>query len=233
MKLSRRFVPSSPVSRATVQDRVYLQIKDLIATGGIEAGQSVTIPAIAAAFGVSHMPVREALHRLVAERALTTISGRSLGIPPLSLDRLKELRKIRIEIEGFATEMASAHMDGPTVAKLEGLVTDMGQAIESNDVKTFLRSNRDFHFTIYAAAGSPILLSIIESLWLQVSPYFSTLYPLGDYPRSNRQHAAIAHALSRDDGQAARLAVGSDIDGAAQALELALATGLHRTANAT
>lgn len=46
------------------------------------------------------MPVREALHRLVAEKALTVVAGRSVGIPPLSIERLKDLKRVRVEIEG-------------------------------------------------------------------------------------------------------------------------------------
>ena len=75
-------------------------MKELILNGGIEPGRTVTIQSLADAFGVSAMPVREALHRLVAEKALTVVAGRSVGIPPLNIDRLEDLTRARIEIEG-------------------------------------------------------------------------------------------------------------------------------------
>jgi DNA-binding GntR family transcriptional regulator len=212
-----------PVLRTTVQEQVYLRIKDLILSGNVKPGQPVTIPALSETLGVSHMPVREALRRLVAERALTVVSGRSLGVPALSLKRLEELVRVRIEIEGFAAEWAAENM---TTEELDGsaaLVVGMADAIRQSDVTAFLRMNRDFHFGIYAATRSPVLLSTIESLWFQVSPYFSMLYPFGDYPRSNLEHAAILAALQRRDGRAARAALAEDLRGAATALRMALA----------
>ena len=99
MALTNRSLPLRPVPRETVQDHVYRQLKELILNGGIEPGRTVTIQSLADAFGVSAMPVREALHRLVAEKALTVVAGRSVGIPPLNIDRLEDLTRARIEIE--------------------------------------------------------------------------------------------------------------------------------------
>ena len=212
-----------PVLRTTVQEQVYLRIKDLILSGSVKPGQPVTIPALSETLGVSHMPVREALRRLVAERALTVVSGRSLGVPALSLTRLDELVRVRVEIEGFAAEWAAENMTAEELDGSAALVAGMTGAIGRNDVTTFLRMNRDFHFGIYAATRSPVLLSTIESLWFQVSPYFSMLYPFGDYPRSNLEHAAILAALQRRDGRAARAALAEDLRGAATALRMALA----------
>ena len=212
-----------PVLRTTVQEQVYLRIKDLILSGSVKPGQPVTIPALSETLGVSHMPVREALRRLVAERALTVVSGRSLGVPALSLKRLDELVRVRVEIEGFAAEWAAENMTAEELDGSAALVAGMTDAIRQNDVTAFLRMNRDFHFGIYAATRSPVLLSTIESLWFQVSPYFSMLYPFGDYPRSNLEHAAILAALQRRDGRAARAALAEDLRGAATALRMALA----------
>ena len=216
-------VDVEPVLRTTVQEQVYLRVKDLILSGNVKPGQPVTIPALSETLGVSHMPVREALRRLVAERALTVVSGRSLGVPALSLKRLDELVRVRVEIEGFAAEWAAENMAPEELDGSAALVAGMAEAIGQSDVTAFLRMNRDFHFGIYAATRSPVLLSTIESLWFQVSPYFSMLYPFGDYPRSNLEHAAILAALQRRDGRAARAALGEDLRGAASALRMALA----------
>lgn len=201
--------------RETLQDHVYVRLKDLILTGAIEPGQSVTIQSIASAFQVSNMPVREALRRLVAEHALTIISGRSVGVPPLSLERLEDLRRVRIEVEGLAGEWAAARLAKADLPRLEKLVSRMNSAIAASDVKSFLYCNRDFHFGIYTAAQSPTLFSMIENLWLQVSPYFNLLHESGNYPRSNRAHARILAALARRDGTGVRAAIAADIDGAA------------------
>ena len=134
-----------------MQEQVYLRVKDLILSGSVKPGQPVTIPALSETLGVSHMPVREALRRLVAARALTVVSGRSLGVPALSLKRLEELVRVRVEIERFAAEWAAENMTAEELDGSAALVAGMTDAIGQNDVTAFLRMNRDFHFSIYAA----------------------------------------------------------------------------------
>jgi DNA-binding GntR family transcriptional regulator len=216
-------LPVVPVPRETLHDHVYNGIKDLILTGDIVPGQSVTIQTLATAFAVSHMPVREALRKLVAERALTVISGRSVGVPRVSLQRLEDLRRVRIEIEGLAVQWACDRIGPAEIERLDHLFKIMDQAIGDGDVKAYLHGNRDFHFSIYSAAGSDTLSSMIENLWLQISPYFNLLYALGDFGRANREHRNVVDALRRKDGAAARIALVADITGAADALRHAVA----------
>ena len=92
-------LPVVRVPRNTLQDHVYRQLCELILNGEIAPGQLVTIQGLADAFGVSAMPVREALQRLTAARVLTVISSRSIGVPPLSEERLLDLRRVRLEVE--------------------------------------------------------------------------------------------------------------------------------------
>src|ERR1700734_2582639 len=91
----RASLPVVRLPRNTLQDHVYRQLCELILNGEIAPGQLVTIQGLADAFGVSAMPVREALQRLTAARVLTVISGRSIGILPLTGERLFDLRRGR------------------------------------------------------------------------------------------------------------------------------------------
>ncbi len=212
-------IPVSPAPRETLQDHVYRKVKDLILSGEIEPGRSITIKSLATAFAVSHMPVREALQRLTAERALTVVSGRSVGIPPLSGERLADLRRVRNEVEGMAAAWAADAADEEALDQIDRLNEALDRAVDSNDVKAYLHANRAFHFTVYAAAGSPSLLSMIESLWLQISPYFNLLHASGNYVEANQHHRAMAKALRERDAEAARIAVQADIAAAADQLE--------------
>lgn len=212
-------IPLDPAPRETLQDHVYQRIRDLILNGEIAPGRSITIQSLATAFAVSHMPVREALHRLTAERALTVVSGRSMGIPPLSVERLADLKRVRNEVEGMAAAWAAERIDAEGLARLIQLNETLDAAAEVNDIKGYLHANRGFHFTVYAAAGSPTLLSMIESLWLQISPYFNLLHGSGNYVESNEHHRALTRALQRRDPEAAREALKGDIAAAARVLD--------------
>ncbi len=215
-------IPLDPAPRETLQDHVYRRIRDLILSGEIPPGRSITIKSLATAFAVSHMPVREALQRLTAEHALTVVSGRSMGIPPLSVERLADLKRVRSELEGMAAAWAAERIDPEALARINALNQQLDTAAANSDVKGYLRANRDFHFEVYAAAGSPTLLSMIESLWLQISPYFNLLHASGNYVESNEHHRALAEALHRRDGEAARIALQSDIGAAAAVLDTLL-----------
>jgi len=211
-------VEIAPLSRETLQDRVFRHVTELILDGSIVPGEMVTVQSLADAFGVSPMPVREALRRLTAANALTVVSGRSIGIPPLSRARLTDLRNVRYEIEAIAAAWAAEKRGDAMLGPLEEQLVALEQANAAGDVKAYLRANYAFHFSIYRAAGSENLLKIIEDLWLQISPYFNMLHDSGNYLTANAHHRQMFAALRDRDGKAIRAAVRADIDAAYRVL---------------
>ena len=163
------------------------------------------------------MPVREALQRLTAAKALTVISSRSIGIPHLTKERLLDLKRVRLEIEGLAAEWAAPRITPREIVDLKKLVTKMATAAVS-DRKAYVRYNREFHFVIYRAAGSEALYAIIETLWLQISPYFHFLQELGNYSTSNEQHEFVLTSLRAGDSKAAGQGIRNDIEAAGKVL---------------
>jgi DNA-binding GntR family transcriptional regulator len=204
-------LPRVRMSKSRLQDDVFNKLRDLILNGEIAAGQLITVQALSDAFGVSAMPIREALQRLVAAQALTTISGRSIGIPPLTRERLLDLTRTRLVIEGAAAEWAVDRVTPAILARLEQLASEMRSSVRDQDVKRFLRHNREFHFTIYKLAGSESAYTIIEGLWLQVAPYFHHLYKLNRYAKASDDHDMILKALKTGDQQGAGDGVRADI----------------------
>jgi DNA-binding GntR family transcriptional regulator len=213
--------PTLPVTRAprhTLQDHVFRQLCELILNGEIAPGQLITIQTLADAFGVSAMPVREALQRLAAARALTVISGRSIGIPQLTRERLLDLRRVRMELESLAATWATPNITDTEIDRMQEYIQNMAEAARSGDRKQYLRLNRIFHFTIYGAAGSDTLFAIIENIWLQISPYFHLLHTSGNYLKANEQHELMLRAIRARDGAAVSLGVRNDIEAAYQVL---------------
>jgi DNA-binding GntR family transcriptional regulator len=210
--------PVARIARGTMQDQVYRQLCDLILDGHIVPGQSVTLQSLADGFGISVMPVREALQRLAAARALTVISGRSIGIPHLSTGLLLDLKHVRLEVEGMAAEWAAARIGAVQLARLAALVETMREAIRDGQPKDYLRANRAFHFAVYEAAGSDVLMDVIEPLWLRISPFFNLLHGSGNYIDALAQHAAVLAALTAGDAAGARAGIRADIEAAAATL---------------
>jgi DNA-binding GntR family transcriptional regulator len=160
------------------------------------------------------MPVREALKRLLAAKALTVVSGRSIGIPRLSRSALEDLRKVRLEVESLAAVWACRNIKPAELDVLREECQKLESANAAEDVHSYLRANRAFHFSLYKAAGSETLLSVIEMLWLQISPYFSLLHESGNYSSANMQHSMMVSALEKKDEQGIEIAIRADIDAA-------------------
>ncbi len=94
----------------------------------------------------------------------------------------------------------------------------MAAAVRKGNPHHYVRANYEFHFGIYRAAGSETLLSIIEGLWLQVSPYFHLLHGSGNYSLANQQHERLLVALKEHNPAAAGACIRADIEEAARVL---------------
>src|ERR1700731_3883649 len=109
------------IERETVQERVYGVLRDRLMRGGFEPGQKLKIAELAGALGTSAMPVREALNRLAAERAIKSMPNRSVRVLSLSKQSLRDLMEARFAIEGLAVARAATSMDKATLATLREL----------------------------------------------------------------------------------------------------------------
>jgi DNA-binding GntR family transcriptional regulator len=201
------------VDRETIQERVYVALRDKLMRGAFEPGQKLKLAALAEAFGTSPMPVREALNRLTAERGLTALPNRTVQVPSLSKECLQELREARFAVEGLAVFRAAANMTSDTLLELEELISAQGLTDDNHVSEGSAEQNRAFHFTIYRKAQSTVLLPIIESLWLQFGPYLRAASEKfdGRTEKSTNFHTAIVEALGRRDGAGARAALEADI----------------------
>jgi DNA-binding GntR family transcriptional regulator len=205
-----------PPGRETLQERVYLELKGAIMCGRFPPGQSLTIRALATALRTSTMPVREALRQLVVEQGVENRANRSFAIPLISRRRFEDLTKIRCEIEGYAGSLAATRIDAATLKRAVEFEREMVEAEELQDRDRYIASNQHFHFAIYRAADSEVLMPIIEMLWLQVGPYIKAVFIKGRRSKvSLNRHESILKALRRHNPSQARDMVAADITDAA------------------
>ena len=107
----------APVTRETVQDRVYRELRRALIHGRFNPGEVLTIQGLATILATSTMPVREALSRLISERALEALPNRSVRVPLVDAGRLEDLLRARIVIEGAAFDMAAARLESGDFAR--------------------------------------------------------------------------------------------------------------------
>jgi DNA-binding GntR family transcriptional regulator len=195
-----------------LQEQLYQRIREALLAGRFQPGERMKIRDLAAAWGTSPMPVRGALQRLVAEGALEGEQQRSVRVPAMTRERFQQISLVRLSLEGLAVEQAAPRIGKAEIALLHGCIVRMEQALEQRDVQGYLKDNSQFHMTLYRACGNPILLRMIESLWLQVGPFFNRLFTEADLLlRLNDFHEDVLKALLAGDGRGARAAIEQDL----------------------
>ncbi len=207
----------APVGRDTVQDRVYTELRRALIGGLFAPGQVLTIRQLADALMTSTMPVREALGRLITEQALEMQANRSIRVPPVTLDRIEDLLRARILIEGEAIALAAPKMTPTRLSSIRAIMAEWEEMRLGGNPETVDREvtlNQAFHFEIYRACGSTVLLPMIESLWLQSGPFTrAAIFAFSEAGAHDaaRFHHDIVNALEAADAPAARAALVADI----------------------
>lgn len=154
----------------TIRQRVYDALKEQILTGIIRPGQLVSLRKLADHFGVSQMPVREALWQLESEQVICIEANRRMYVNTLSPEEMEECLRVRLLVESHAAERAARLRPDEAVSEVEMIFQTMVDSIA--DPSIYIVKNKELHFTIYSCAESPILLHLIERLWMRVGPYF-------------------------------------------------------------
>jgi DNA-binding GntR family transcriptional regulator len=173
------------------------------------------------------MPVREAMRRLIAERALELLPNGTVRVRLMSDAERAEAREIRTLLEGMAVARAASRIEAAEIAEGRRLNAAMRQAIAERRLDDYILDNQRFHFLCYRAARSETLFEIIESLWVQNGP-FLRLYVLDSLAHRSDQvdrdffanHDDILAAFERRDGEAAARALTTDIRRTAVTREL-------------
>ena len=209
----------------TLGAQVLAHLRSQLITGMLSPGDKLSLRSLALQQGVSIQPVREAVARLVAERALEVTPKRSVRVPLMSLPQFRELTAIRLAIEGFAAEQAARRRgggEGPVLRRFDAAFRRECRR-RAPDFDAAIRANAGLHFAAYRAAGMPALIAIIEGLWLRIGPVLNLDLRSGENRLASgvaaRSHAAMVAAIERGDARAARAALREDIGSTAAYIE--------------
>jgi DNA-binding GntR family transcriptional regulator len=188
---SVRETSHSPLS-APAADTVATALRAAILSGEIAAGVPLRQDAIAEKFGVSHIPVREALRHLAAQGLVTIRPNRGATVSRLSANEAKELLEIRCVLETQAVRWALPRADAAIIEQAEAALVDSER---TKDVVRWMDINWRFHSTLYKRADRPRLLAMIESLNAQIDRFIRILITGSDYRKqAQAEHRAILAA---------------------------------------
>lgn len=180
---------------------VYDRIRDAILSGAFSDGRLLSENSLAAEFGTSRTPVREALHRLEDERLISR-GPRGAVVRATSPEEILDIYEVRITLEGSAADAAARRSTPLDLARLRARLQEMHELDTPSDRAS---SNRAFHAALWAASHSPTLVDLLERLDVHLHRYpTSTLDDDERWNAALAEHDALVDAIARADAAAAR-----------------------------
>jgi DNA-binding GntR family transcriptional regulator len=196
----------------TASESIFARLRQKLCEGSFEPGERISIRALALAEGKSIMPARDAVRQLVATGALEFVDSRSIIVPMLSHESHQDILNARMYLEGEIAKKAFLELTQGDLQQLRAYDEAINKAILAKDVTSYMRNNYAFHFLIYEKGMSPILLNLIEILWMRYGPsmrFISEKYGATNFV--DDFHRKITDALGAGDAVSFVAAIRADI----------------------
>ena len=184
----------------TAQEFVLGELRKLIVTGELRAGEQIKQDALAEQLGTSRVPLREALKILEGEGQVSYHPHRGYFVAELSATDLVEVYRIRQLLEDEAVSVAIPKLTDADLAELESAMTAVETAGEAGDIAGITAANRHFHFLLIEKAELPRLTRLIRQLWDATDAYRSVYFaePVNRI-QVEREHRQVMDAIRERD----------------------------------
>ncbi|CAM5369365.1 GntR family transcriptional regulator OS=Streptomyces aurantiogriseus OX=66870 GN=GCM10010251_80360 PE=4 SV=1 [Streptomyces aurantiogriseus] len=184
-----------------VRERVLAALRQEIISGRLRPGDRLVERELAERFGVSRVPVREAIRALVAEGFVLFETPRRTVVRRLSRTDVKELFELREALEVYAAGLAASRATPEALAELRHLLDQAAEATRAGDAETITDINTRFHDRILALAGNSLLISVMEPVdgrlrWLTRQNE--------EWPQLLTEHRDLYEAIASGDPDRAR-----------------------------
>lgn len=181
---------------------VYEELREAILAGRYTPGQTLSENALAAEFGTSRTPVREALHRLEIETVVER-GPRGVRVRPSSPEEILDIYEVRITLEGAAAKAAATRANELDRMRLRSAQRAMVEVEDTPQAKAL--ANRRFHEAVWTASHNPTLVDLLHRLNVHLIRYPTTTLMHGDrWEAVLREHEELLGAIESRDGEAAR-----------------------------
>ncbi|MCA0455616.1 MAG: GntR family transcriptional regulator [Chloroflexi bacterium] len=210
--MARRSAPSTTIEislpalrpRASATDAVYDTLREAILTCELPGGTPLIEAALAAQFGVSKTPVREALHRLAHSGLVDMELARGATVHTLTPVEIRDISELRAELEPLALRQSIPHFTTSDFQQMRQVLVEAKQSLVAHDYQKLSSLNNSFHHALTHRATNHLLIKWLESLSDR-----RRLISMQGWSIDNRslrewdEHSAILDALETGDGEAA------------------------------
>ncbi len=186
---------------ARASDTLIEQLKHDIFSGLLKPGDQLEEADLAARFGVSRTPIREAIRSLVDCGLLETRPRKGAMVRVLTAKELNDLFEVAAELEGMACRLAS---DLLTLSGKKDIETGLEMcrvAAEAEDIPAYAQANLAFHAAIHKASGNAWLVDQLDQIQARINVYRLMPYEVvGRLEKSLAEHREISDAIFAKNG---------------------------------
>jgi DNA-binding GntR family transcriptional regulator len=199
--------PIDIVRTQSLTSLVQREVERLILTGELAPGERINEQHLAARFGVSRGPVREALRGLEKARLVEARVNRGVYVRAISVEQALEIAELRGLLTGYACVRLAASSTAEQRARLAGLIEEMAAAVAAGDAETYYLRNLAFHDALMDYAGNARAKEMYDALVKESHlGRRKSLFSARAMAESNAEHRVILDAIRKGDPAAARAA---------------------------
>ncbi|MDO6732902.1 GntR family transcriptional regulator [Marinovum sp. 2_MG-2023] len=193
---------SASKSSGSTTDRICQALRERVLSGEYSTGMQLRQNDIANQFGVSHIPVREALQTLRFEGLVEQIANRGAFVASISLEELRNIWSLRRKLEPMAIEQAISQISAVELKDAENIIK---KASGASDSLTSVRLNWEFHLCLYKPCGNDLLIEFIERLYRKADRYSCVLWTNHEYgAQAEKEHREILDCIKTGDVELAK-----------------------------
>jgi DNA-binding GntR family transcriptional regulator len=196
-------VPDTPATATPIhltrQQHVYNILRQEIQAGALLPGTRLTLAELSNRFGVSHIPIREALRQLEQESLVVTSPYAVATVRGVTAEEAEWVAELRLLLEPVAARGATGRIPAGELRAIEKILESMDDVVERNDVEAYAKLNFDFHQSIYRHSPNERLQRMITELWETATRYAQVYRQPGHMDAGHRDHKAILDALKAND----------------------------------
>jgi DNA-binding GntR family transcriptional regulator len=181
------------IRRLTLVDDVTERLRGALLTGDIRPGERIRVTALEKRFGVSHIPIREALRRLEVEGLIVTLPQRAAVAAGVALDDLTGIYDLRRIIERHVARRTVEQLSDEDVERIEAALAELEAAAAHPDSPLFWARHRDFHWAVLEPGANAWVRRMVDQLWLAAERYVR-LFVSETLDRAMREHRELAAA---------------------------------------
>lgn len=187
------------IERPALRDQVYDSLKEAIITLELEPGQRIKDKDLAAEFGVSRTPVREALKKLEDEGLVESLPGSQTRITEIHLEEAKNAFTVVAALHSLAARLAVPIISDEDIQLMEGSNTELGKALEKKDVIRAVEADDQFHAVLLKASRNDEIERALDRIMSKVRRLEFSKFSSINAEQSLEEHHAIIQACKKKD----------------------------------